>query len=494
MDKILRISEADNVAVALRVIEKGARATCGGVEVRALNEIPFGHKIALCNIPAGGDVVKYGHLIGHASADIARGELVDSRNLKTSLGEIVNYVYAPVKAPAFPRREAFFNGYLRPNSEAGIRNELWIVPLVSCVNCVAQELERRFKTNPLAEHIDGVFALTHSYGCSQLGCDHANTRKILAALCANPNAGGVLVLGLGCENNKMDAFKAELSKYFPVRVRFLTAQTEEDEIGKGMELLGELSAEMKNDTRTKIPFSKLKIGLKCGGSDAFSGITANVLIGRFADAAVASGASCVLCEVPEMFGAETLLMNRARDRATFEKIVAMINNFKRYFISNSMPVYENPSPGNKAGGITTLEEKSLGCVQKGGTTTVNGVLEYAERVGVAGLSLLSTPGNDPVAATALAAAGCQMVLFSTGRGTPFATVVPTVKISSNTPLFEKKKRWMDFDAGVLLNGHSVSDTEREFFDFVRAVADGRPTRAELNGYREIAIFKTGITL
>jgi len=494
MKKLLKISPADNVAVALSEISKSEGAELCGETVAVLDDIPFGHKVALRDIPAGADVVKYGHRIGRAACAISRGALVGVSNLKTALGDLEKYEYAPNLPPEKFSPPPTFQGFLRENGEVGIRNELWIVPLVSCVNCVAAEIAERFRKSEFAHCTGGVFALSHPYGCSQLGCDHANTRKILADLCMHPNAGGVLVLGLGCENNKMSDFREILAGANPRRVRFLEAQSERDEIGAALEILKEIALEMKNDARTPQPFSKLRFGLKCGGSDAFSGITANALIGRFSDMAVERGASCALCEVPEMFGAETLLMNRAKDEAVFGKIVRLINSFKEYFISNKMPVYENPSPGNKAGGISTLEEKSLGCVQKGGTSRVNDVLEYGERVRAGGLSLLESPGNDPVAATALAASGCHMVLFSTGRGTPFSTIVPTLKISSNTPLFQKKAGWIDFNAGAILDGESIDALAESFFAKVLATASGEPTKAEENGYREISIFKTGVTL
>lgn len=493
---LLKISDADNVAVALRDIRKGEMLECAGEKFAAQADVKFGHKVALADIPAGADVVKYGHRIGRMAAAVLRGGLVDETNLRTALGERESYFYSPTKIQEPQISGATFNGYVRANGEVGVRNELWIVPLVSCVNCLARELENRFRQSPLCAHTDGVFAITQPYGCSQLGCDHANTRKILADLCVNPNAGGVLVLALGCENNKMSDFKLELQKLSPDfgRIRFLESQSVPDELDAAQSLIRELLEEMKSDSRSPAPLSKLKVGMKCGGSDAFSGITANVLIGKFADELTARGGSCALCEVPEMFGAETLLMNRAKSRAVFDEIVDMINSFKNYFVSNGMPVYENPSPGNKAGGISTLEEKSLGCVQKGGTGAVNDVVRYGGRIKCAGLTLLESPGNDPVAATALASAGCQIILFSTGRGTPFSSIVPTLKISSNSALFDKKRNWIDFDAGTILDGKPLAKLSREFFDSVMAVANGRKTKAEENGYREIAIFKTGITL
>lgn len=495
MKDFIKIDNSDNVVVALNNFKKGTILQPVGIELK--DDIPFGHKIAITDIPKGGYVIKYGHRIGKVERPVSIGELVNETNLKTAIPQTGAYEYSPLPglhANAESSPQICFNGYLRKNGDAGVRNELWIVPLVSCVNCVASELAKRFGNSEYAAGLDGVFSLTHPYGCSQLGCDHENTRKILAGLCKNPNAGGVLVLGLGCENNKMDKFKELVDTCDASRIRFLEAQSHSDELASGFEILKELAANMRSDKRRALPLSKLRVGLKCGGSDAFSGISANVLIGRFADMAIRRGASCALCEVPEMFGAETLLMERAISREVFDKIVDMINSFKSYFVNSGMPVYENPSPGNKAGGISTLEEKSLGCVQKGGKSPVMDVIRYAERIKSSGLTLLESPGNDPVATAALAAAGCQIILFSTGRGTPFASAVPTVKISSNTPLFEKKQPWIDFDAGPIVGGKNIDDISEEFFKFVIDVANGKKTKAELNGYREIAIFKNGVTL
>ncbi len=495
MESLLKISPIDNVAVAIKELKIGDCIKLGDSEILIKTDIPFGHKVALVNIPTASEIIKYGHRIGFAKCDITCGELVNENNLKTALSGIGNYEYTPhINWDSNTITNSTFNGFLRHNGEVGIRNELWIVPLVACVNCVANALVEKFRNSEYAKYTDGIFALCHSYGCSQLGCDHENTRKILADLCKHPNAGGVLVLGLGCENNKLTDFKEALGDYDTKRVKFLQAQSSIDEVTDAFELLKELATNMKSDSRTSQPLSKLRIGLKCGGSDAFSGITANVLIGKFADKAIHNSASCALCEVPEMFGAETLLMNRAKTRKIFENIVDMINSFKSYFIKNEMPIYENPSPGNKAGGISTLEEKSLGCVQKGGTSPVCDVLRYADRIKESGLSLLESPGNDPIAATALAAAGCQIILFSTGRGTPFSCVVPTVKISSNTPLYQKKSNWIDFNAGQILDGKNADTLCDEFYDFILQIANGKKTQGELHNYKEIAIFKTGVTL
>ncbi len=495
MKTLLKISELDNVAVALSNFSSGETANLAGESLTIVCNIPFGHKVALKNIAKGERVIKYANPIGIAQTDIPRGALVNENNLKSALTESEEYTYKPTTArqPSKPRRETF-RGFLRTSGEVGIRNDLWIVPLVSCVNMLARDVAEKFaKSNKF-----GIVpkTLTHSYGCSQVGCDHANTRTILANLCMNPNAGGILVLSLGCENNKLNDFKIELEKRGAdfSRIEFLQAQYVQNEEDEALKLLELLAEKMSADKRSDIPMSKLCVGLKCGGSDAFSGISANVLIGKFSDMIIDCGASCALCEVPEMFGAETLLMARAKSRKVFDKCVKMINSFKKYFTSNDVPVCENPSPGNRQGGISTLEEKSLGCIQKGGMSPVNDVLMYGERLKESGLSLLESSGNDPVATTALAAAGCQIILFSTGRGTPFSSVVPTVKISSNTPLFERKENWIDFNAGEIIKGRDLTKLSEEFFDFILDTVEGTPTKAELHNWYEIAIFKTGVTL
>ena len=440
-----------------------------------------GHKYALRLIKAGENVIKYGMPIGHATADIAVGEHVHIHNVATNLGDCLEYEYRPDAAvsqpqPPFKGELPKILAYRRRDGRVGIRNDIWVVPTVGCVNNLAERLAKSC----------GGIALTHPYGCSQLGADHEMTANLLAALCRHPNAGGVLVVALGCENNTLESFKARLGDVSSLNIRFMLAQDPGDEYARGLELIGELEAARERE-RVEVPVSELIVGLKCGGSDGFSGLTANPLVGRFSDWLVRRGGSSVLTEVPEMFGAETLLMNRCRDRATFEKCVAMINDFKRYYESHHQVCYENPSPGNKAGGITTLEDKSLGCVQKGGSSRVVDVLGYGEAVKERGLSLMTGPGNDLVAATVLAAAGCHLVLFTTGRGTPFGTVVPTMKIATNAALAKNKPHWIDWDA------MSSSDTEA-FAAKVMEIASGAPARNEIEESRGIAIFKDGVTL
>ena len=440
-----------------------------------------GHKYALRLLKAGENVIKYGMPIGHATADIAAGEHVHVHNVATNLGDCLEYEYRPDAAvsqpqPPFKGELPKILAYRRRDGRVGIRNDIWVVPTVGCVNNLAERLAKSC----------GGIALTHPYGCSQLGADHEMTANLLAALCRHPNAGGVLVVALGCENNTLESFKARLGDVSSLNIRFMLAQDPGDEYARGLELIGELEAARERE-RVEVPVSELIVGLKCGGSDGFSGLTANPLVGRFSDWLVRRGGSSVLTEVPEMFGAETLLMNRCRDRATFEKCVAMINDFKRYYESHHQVCYENPSPGNKAGGITTLEDKSLGCVQKGGSSRVVDVLGYGEAVKERGLSLMTGPGNDLVAATVLAAAGCHLVLFTTGRGTPFGTVVPTVKIATNAALAKNKPHWIDWDA--------MSDPDTEAFAAkVMEIASGAPARNEIEESRGIAIFKDGVTL
>ncbi len=496
MKRYIKINQADNVAVILvDDAKKGEKFEIDGKEIELLQDTTRGHKVALKPIAEGELVVKYGFPIGHATKPIAQGEWIHSHNLATSLSDNLEYTYNPTpkaepKSGACPQ----INGYLRYNGDMGIRNELWIVPTVGCVNGQANAIVARLKEECDLAGIDDVRAYTHNYGCSQLGQDHANTRAALAALVKHPNAGGVLVLSLGCENNQLDKFKEVIGEHDPERVRFLISQEVEDEVEEGVKLCKELIERMRKDRREPLPISKLKVGLKCGGSDGFSGITANPLVGLFSDRLVSCGGTTILTEVPEMFGAETILMNRAVDEKVFDDTVSLINDFKEYFRSYGQPIYENPSPGNKAGGITTLEEKSLGCVQKGGAMPVVDVLKYTQHVTRQGLNLLTAPGNDLVASTSLALSGCQMVLFTTGRGTPFGTFVPTMKISTNSQLAAKKHTWIDFNAGVIIEDTPAEKACEDLFDKVVAVANGEQLHHEKIGAKEIAIFKTGVTL
>jgi altronate hydrolase len=492
-----QISRHDNVAVAIEELAIGESYTVGATNVTPKTTIPKGHKIALEDISVGTNIVKYGFPIGHATENIKMGEWVHSHNVKTNLGDILEYQYHPegIASPAIQTIPTTFQGYRRKNGRVGVRNEIWIIPTVGCVNRTAQLIAKGANdTCKTVEKIDGIYEFTHPYGCSQLGEDQSNTKKILADLVNHPNAAGVLVLGLGCENNHIEEFKKVLGQYDSERVRFLAAQDVEDEVECGIKLVEELLAQAVLDKREACPISELIVGLKCGGSDGFSGITANPLVGEFSDKLVANSGTSILTEVPEMFGAETILMDRAINKDVFSKIVHLINDFKQYYEDHHQPIYENPSPGNKKGGITTLEEKSLGCTQKGGRSKVVDVLGYTDVVKNKGLTLLSAPGNDMVAATALAASGCQIILFTTGRGTPLGTAVPTIKIATNSEIFKRKSNWMDFDAGVLLQGQSMANVADQLLLHVIDVASGSLTKSEKMGFREIAIFKNGVTL
>lgn len=491
----IQINENDNVVIALKDFPKGHTIIVNGKEMQLKDEIKRGHKVAIHSFKEQDDIIKYGSPIGHATQPIDVGEHIHTHNTKTNLDGVLEYQFNQklVENP-YKKENLTFKGYRRRNGEVGIRNELWVVPTVGCVNGVAETIIKRFTKEVGDIHpFENVLVLKHNYGCSQLGDDHENTRKILKNAVLHPNAGGILVLGLGCENNNLYEFKENLGEFDEKRVKFLVSQEVNNEIEEGVKLLKEIYEDAQDDHRETLPLSELKIGLKCGGSDGLSGITANPLLGKLSDYLVAQGGTTVLTEVPEMFGAETILMERAKDKQTFDDIVELINEFKQYFIDNNQPVYENPSPGNKDGGITTLEDKSLGCTQKAGTSMVKGVLKYGERLTEKGLNLLSAPGNDLVASSALAASGCQLVLFTTGRGTPFGSFVPTMKISTNTALYEAKGHWIDFNAGSILEEDS-EEVLRDFIDYIIKVASGEEVNNEINDYREIAIFKTGITL
>ncbi len=495
----IKINPKDSVVVCLRPFSAGERIDVDGRTVNILQDTPAGHKILINDTAKGTDIIKYGYPIGHAATDLKAGQWVNENNLKTNLAGTLSYEYHPIDttldSTAPEDTPTTFMGYRRANGDVGVRNELWIVPTVGCVNGTAEKLATMMIAETGLEGIDTIHAWHHNYGCSQLGGDHENTRKVLRDLCLHPNAGGVLVLSLGCENNQPDAFMESLGDYDHDRIKLLVTQNVDgDELQEGMRLMRQLYDKARTDRREEMPISKLRIGLKCGGSDGFSGITANPLVGAFSDFLVAQGGTSVLTEVPEMFGAETILMNRCKTPQLFEQTVKLINDFKQYFLAHGEPVGENPSPGNKAGGISTLEDKALGCTQKSGRAAVCGVLAYGDRLSEQGLNLLSAPGNDLVAATALAAAGCQIVLFTTGRGTPFGTCVPTMKIATNSSLAARKSNWIDFNAGALVEGTSMTDLVGSLCRQVIDIASGKPARNEQNGYSEIAIFKNGVTL
>lgn len=496
MKQIIKINPADSVVVCLEAVKKGDTIEIDGKVINVNQDTPAGHKVLIADTAKGEDIIKYGYPIGHAKNDLKAGDWINENNLKTNLKGTLEYTYNPVNEPLDIKDEhRCFKGYVRKNGEVGTRNEIWIVPTVGCVNGITEKLAQQLRKETNEEGVDAIYAWHHNYGCSQLSGDHENTRKVLRDICLHPNAGAVLIVGLGCENNQPELFEQLLGNYDKNRIRLLVTQkVDGDELEAGMDILRELYAIAKEDRRENVPVSKLRVGLKCGGSDGFSGITANPLVGEFSDWLVAQGGTSILTEVPEMFGAETILMNRCQTTELFDKTVSMVNNFKEYFLSHGEPVGENPSPGNKAGGISTLEDKALGCTQKCGRAPVSGVLEYGDRLEVNGLNLLSAPGNDLVAATALASAGCQIVLFTTGRGTPFGTFVPTMKIATNSGLASRKPNWIDFNAGQLVDGKTMNQLVPEFIDKILAVASGELSRNEVNDYREIAIFKNGVTL
>ncbi|MBN2166139.1 MAG: altronate dehydratase [Marinilabiliaceae bacterium] len=495
MPQHIIIDEKDNVAVALTDLKKGSIIEARNKKIELKSDINRAHKFALVDIAKEENIFKYGYAIGHAITNIKAGEHVHAHNIKTNLSGVLNYKYEQqLTEVSLPFRNLTFKGYKRANGDVGIRNELWIVPTVGCVNGIGERMLNALKAEVDNSKLDGIEIFKHNYGCSQLGDDHKNTMKILRDIVLHPNAGAVLVLGLGCENNQPDVFEKFLGNYNKDRIKFLTTQKVQDEHEVGMEILRNLFAKASQDIREDVPISELRIGLKCGGSDGMSGITANPLLGKLTDILVSQGGTSVLTEVPEMFGAETILMARSQDKATFDKTVHLINDFKNFFIENKQPIYENPSPGNKEGGISTLEDKSLGCTTKCGKATVRDVLMYGDQITSKGLNLLSAPGNDLVASTALGASGCHIVLFTTGRGTPFGSFVPTMKISSNSQLAQNKPHWIDFNAGTVAEGKTLDEVAEELLNYVIEVANGKKVNNEIYNYREISIFKSGVTL
>ncbi|SDM45332.1 UxaA family hydrolase [Halarsenatibacter silvermanii] len=498
---IIKISENDNVAVALENLKQKEKIFIGEKEINIKEEIPQGHKVSLADISPGEKIIKYGHSIGVASKDITKGKWVHTHNMETSLKGKIDYEYNPasIEEKVCPEDSGFY-GYERENGEIGIRNEIWILNTVGCINKVSENIARKakekFDEKMQEAGVDDIVFFSHPYGCSQLGGDLKNTQNILSSLVQHPNAAGVLICGLGCENNTLSDFKKFLGEYNKKRIKFLTFQEEKDEINASLSELESLIEYAGNFSRKEVPLKKLNIGLKCGGSDSFSGITANPLLGRVSDRLISCDGASILSEVPEMFGAEQILMQRAKNKEVFNKIVEMINGFKEYFLDHNQEIYENPSPGNIEGGITTLEEKSLGNIEKGGKSKIVDGKNYGERIDdISGLHLLESPGNDLVSTTALAAAGAHIVLFTTGRGTPFGGPVPTVKISTNNSLYNKKENWLDFNAGEILQEKNLDGLEKELFDYLLEIGSGQKrTINEKNDYREIAIFKSGVTL
>ncbi|MCC8180986.1 MAG: altronate dehydratase family protein [Planctomycetes bacterium] len=491
------LNPKDTVGIALKRLSKQTTLPInGGLDLA--DDIPPGHKFALVAIPAGEQIIKYGEAIGHATADIPCGSWVHVHNVKTNLRGVIDYAYAPENIPepdAGVDSIPTFMGYCRANGKVGIRNEIWIIPTVSCVNRLVERLAAHINTRPPAG-VDAAVAFPHPHGCSQLGQDHENTRRILANLALHPNAGAVLFVGLGCENNTVADFRRLVESHpdSNPNIAYMVAQEEGDEFAAGLALLEQITDAMGESVRVPVPVSRLVVGLKCGGSDGLSGITANPLVGRFSDWLVDRGGSTVLSEVPEMFGAETSLFNRAVDSEVFQRGVDMVNQFKRYFERYGQTIYENPSPGNKDGGITTLEDKSLGCTQKSGSRPVADVLPYGGVAAKPGVTLLSGPGNDIVAVSLLAAAGAHMVLFTTGRGTPLGGPVPVVKIATNSDLARRKRHWIDFDAGPLADGEDWGEALQRLVSLVLQTASGKHTCSESQQSRDFAIFKDGVTL
>lgn len=501
--QVWQVHPRDNVLVALRALTAGTVLPPPYQQIILLEDIPAGHKLALQDIALGADVCKYGFAIGAATSAIRIGQHVHAHNTATRLAGEQQYQYQGCQANPQPYPADLpteFMGYRRKNGKVGTRNELWIINTVGCVNKAASRIaalanQRLAQSPAMSEHIDGVFAYTHPFGCSQLGDDLAHTRTILAGLIQHPNAGAVLVVGLGCENNQLAALLAACPTIDPSRIRSFNAQQVEDETEQGLAAVTELLAVMAADRRTPCPVSELVFGMKCGGSDGLSGLTANPLVGQVADLAASCGGKVILTETPEMFGAEQVFMARSRNETVFLQLVQLVNRFKQYFIDHQQPVYENPSPGNKAGGLTTLEEKSLGAIQKGGSAVVEAVIRYGEIATSPGLTLLEGPGNDAVSSTALTAAGATLLLFTTGRGTPLGFPVPTVKIASNSALAARKPMWIDYDAGAMLQpGVDSQQFSQQFFRYLVAVASGQYTRNEHSDNKEIALWKNGVTL
>lgn len=496
----IKLYPQDTVALATSELKKGQTVTVDGETITLLDDIPNAHKIALKDFETGEAVRKYDNIIGYASKPIKKGEWIHSHNEVTGLGKSKEYTYDFNPISIFPgESDKTFMGYDRADGGAGIRNHLAIISTVFCANGPLRKLARMAEAKyPATENFDGIIAFDQEFGCSQTGKDLVTTCKIIAGIAKNANFGGVLLVSNGCEMAIPSVLEQYMGDYDKKRIRTLTLQEVEDEFTAGMELIDEIMEEMKDDKRTPININRLHIAMNCGGSDGYSGITANTLLGTLCDTLVKEGAIMNMTEVPEMMGAEHILMNRAADKSIFDDIVKMMYDYDAYFARYGEKAADNPTQGNKAGGLTTLEEKSLGCIQKGGHCAVMEVLEYGERATKNGFVLVSGPGNDLAGVSGQIAAGAVLTIFTTGRGTPCGFAGPTFRLASNTALATRKSNWIDYDAGRLLTAKTPEEVEalnKELYDAIMATVNGQyRTRTEENGYYILGALKDGVTL
>lgn len=488
MNTLLRLHPKDNVALALRPLPSGARVSVEGISLFTRDPIPYGHKVALVSIPKGGRIIKYGYPIGRAVRSISPGEHVHVHNTESGRahGDTARPVIREESSliPRFPQDT--FLGFRRQDGRVGVRNHVLVMASVHCVNGGVERIGRE---------VPGVVALPHIYGCSQLGEDLAQTRRVLEGYVSHPNVGATLIVGLGCEalptRELVDGLRDR-----GYRVELLLLQ----EIGgsraavrKGKELAAELLGEVGKLRPEPVPLSELVVGVECGGSDAWSGVTANPAVGAIADALVAHGGTVILSEVTEFIGAEHILAARAISPEVGKAILRAVARREGVAVEMGVDLRgAQPSPGNMEGGLTTIEEKSLGAIVKGGTTPVREFLGYGERPSARGLVVMDTSGNDLESVTGMVAGGAQVVLFTTGRGTPVGNpIVPVIKISSNTPLYERMRDDLDFDAGSILRGEPPTSVAARLAALLLEVAGGRPTQAEVWGHREFAIEPRG---
>ena len=506
----------DNLCVAARHLELGEEISVGGESLRLAEPVRLGHKLAVRAIREGERVKKYGQTIGFATRDIAPGQWIHSHNLTAGRFER-EYEYATeIPPPPAPIEGRTFQGYRRAGGKAGTRNYIAVISSVNCSASVSKYISQRFDNSLLAKfpNVDGLLPLTHKGGCGlqYAGEDHQQLTRVLSGFATHPNVGAYLLVGLGCETGTLQYLvqhgglaegvvqlntKANGAARPPVVLSMQDCGGTNKTVEAGIAAIAEMLPRVNGVRREPIPASELILGCECGGSDGNSGVTANPALGAASDLLVAAGGTSILSETPEIYGAEHLLVRRARTRAIGEKLIDRIRWWEEYTAKFGVEIDNNPSPGNKEGGLTTIYEKSLGAVAKGGSTALCGVYRYAEPVTAQGFVIMDTPGYDPASITGMVAGGANVVCFTTGRGSCFGCKpVPSIKIATNTPMYEQMIDDMDINAGVILEGASVADVGRQIFEFILEVAGGKRTKSEIHGVgeEEFAPWSIGPTL
>ncbi len=499
VEDLILLSPDDNIGVARRDLRCGLQITTPRGVIALQESIPMGHKAALCGIPRGGSVYKYAQVIGRARRPIECGEWVHVHNLELAHGQgTLEYAVESPRPPELPDGlPRMFLGYRRGDGRVGTRNHVVVVPTSNCSSHVCERIAEEVRKEA-EDGVDGVFAVPHTDGCAQhTGPDIEQLERTLKGIIAHPNVCAALVVALGCEVNSltrycgpgMETIYGKPAAALEIQASGGTVKA----VAAGVAKVHSLVEAAASCPRTEEPVGHLTIGLNCGGSDAFSGISANPALGYASDLLVGAGGTVVLAETPEIYGAEQVLTRRAADIKTGKELVRIIERYCEYAARFGATMDSNPAPGNLRGGITNIVEKSLGAVMKGGTTTLNGVIDYAERIAGKGLIVMDTPGYDPVSITGLAAGGCNLIAFTTGRGSGIGfPIVPVLKIASNSRIFRLMADNMDVNAGDILDGNSdIREKGIEIYRQIVRAASGERTRSEILGHREFAPWRIG---